>query len=114
MEDGAFAALVLFNSLTHLSLHFYADLTDVLAVIGQSLFSLSVRTSDVLMVGLVESCPNLQYLSLQVGMEQGLGTLTKRGEYEVMIKKGLLKLKSLRIDYGVVRLGTDWTGYFKC
>jgi hypothetical protein len=85
----------------------------VLSAIGRNLVSLSLfNPSKEVASGIVESCPNLQYLTLECleleGVEWEEDDLA---ELKLSLKHGLKKLAKLDVNERVIRLGTDWEGY---
>jgi hypothetical protein len=73
----------------------------VLSAIGRNLIRLELmRPSKEVVDGIIEHCPNLQYLELDRIMEGLAGSL----------KNGLKRLAKLKLNHMSVRLGTDWEG----
>jgi hypothetical protein len=59
--------------------------------------------------GIVESCPNLKYLTLE--FEDLEWEDEDLPELKRSLKLGLKKLAKLKVNEESVRLGTDWEGY---
>jgi hypothetical protein len=102
---GASSALVRCKGMKELRIPSLVDPT-VLSAIGMNLASLQLwRPSKEVVDGIVEHCPNLQYLELEdvdEDVKEGLvGSL----------KKGLIKLAKLEVNEKSICLGTDREGY---
>jgi hypothetical protein len=106
----AVAALSRCKSINHLSIRWRDGMSDVLRVIGRNLVSLflcdemNVEEID----GVVEFCPNLQYLEVSKG---GMILAARVEEVKDTLKDGLKRLAKLKVNGACVRLGTDWKGY---
>jgi hypothetical protein len=101
LEDDALSALLRCKGMKELRIPSLTD-PSILAAIGRNLVRLNLWIpSKEVVDGIVDHCPNLQYLELD-GVNEGLvGT----------IKNGLTKLAKLKMNGKSVRLGTDWEGY---
>jgi hypothetical protein len=104
--DDALSAFVRCKGLKELRISFLAY-PAILAAIGINLVRLNLwRPSKEVVNGIVEYCPNLQYLELDVEFDK-----------EVMeglvgsLKNGLKRLVKLKLDGKSMRLGTDWEGF---
>jgi hypothetical protein len=85
------------------------DLNPILAAIGRNLVSLNVRIERGSIQGIINMCPNLEHLSLQLG--EPLINDGRRTRWENGIKQGFQRLKILSIDYKRVSLGSgEWMG----
>jgi hypothetical protein len=105
--DDAFSALSRCRGLNELRIDSLAN-PAILAAIGMNLLWLNLwRPSKLVVDGIVDYCPNLQYLELEEvkideEVEEGLvGSL----------KSGLTKLAKFKLNEKSVRLGTDCEGY---
>jgi hypothetical protein len=73
-----------------------------------NLSSLKLRVSSgVTWLGIVDNCPNLEYLELEGG---GLKDLVMVKSINDWLKKRLKRLSSLKVNRVPLRLGTDWKG----
>jgi hypothetical protein len=80
----------------------------VLSAIGRNLVSLDLwEPSKVVVDGIVEHCPNLQYLEIWLEYKDEIEREGLVGE----LKNGLKKLAKLKVNGKYIRLGTDWEGY---
>jgi hypothetical protein len=107
---GAVSALKRVRCLKHLKIGWIEGMSDVLRVIGRTLIHLDVYWLSYDEIdGIIEYCPNLQYLDLNIiGLKRDAATdadLVKKA------KRELKNLAKLRVNYVSVRLGTDWKGY---
>jgi hypothetical protein len=81
----------------------------ILAAIGRNLISLHLLgQSKELVDGIVDYCPNLQYLELDVEIDEEVNEALMG-----LLKNGLKKLAKLKVNWDSERLGTDWEGYIK-
>jgi hypothetical protein len=107
VADDASSALVRCRGLKELRID---DLVDpsILATIGSNLVTLDLWSpSKEVVDGIIEHCPNLQYLELEVGgIEKELKEVLVDS-----IKYGLKKLAKFKVNGESIRLGTDWEGY---
>jgi hypothetical protein len=104
-RDDALSAIVRCKGLKELRANPIVDPT-ILTAIGRNLVWLNLwRPSKEVVDGIVEHCPNLQYLELEEVDED-----VKEGLVGSM-KNGLMTLVKLKVNGESVRLGTDWKGY---
>jgi hypothetical protein len=123
VADGAFIALAECRELKYLNIRSRdlklnnSDLKRVLRVIGRNLIGLILLDMSVDSTerteGIVEYCPNLQYLDLKINQDYDpekmrYGQIIESNRQ--MLKAGLKKLAKLRVNDVSVRLGTDWNG----
>jgi hypothetical protein len=102
----SFYGFVRCTGLKELQVPYFSDLT-VLASIGMNLVSLNLlNPSEEVVNGIVEHCPNLQYLELDVEFDEEV-----MEGLVVSLKNGLKRLVKLKLDGKSMRLGTDWEGY---
>jgi hypothetical protein len=107
----AFPALVKFKALRHLYLadlhdhqHPAYDLSSILPVIGRNLISLDANWELSYVDGLVQHCPNIQFLDLYfVGVDKSVCRMIGQ-----IFKDGLKGLMVLRINENSIRLGVDY------
>jgi hypothetical protein len=106
MTEDAYSALMRLRGLNSFQISSLVD-PAVLAAIGRSLVSLKLRRpSKEVVEGIVEHCPNLQYLEL---VEFDLDD--EEEELVGSIKSGLKKLAKFKLNEESIRLGSDWEGY---
>jgi hypothetical protein len=104
VASDTYSALVRCRGLKAIRIPFLVDPTALL-VIGRGLISLCLgRPSKEVVDGIVEHCPNLQYLELRKTEMGDEGKEVLVGS----IKNGLKKLAKLKINED--GLGTDWEG----
>jgi hypothetical protein len=105
LADDDSSALVRCKVLKELRLNPLIDLSILpVAAIGRNLVRLELwNPSKEVVDGIVEHCPNLQYLDFG-SVNEGLVWT---------IKNGLTKLAKLTLNGESVRLGTDWEGYLE-
>jgi hypothetical protein len=110
IDDEAVSYMTRCRGLNYLGIRWRDGLIDVFRVIGGNLVSLdlwemSVEAIDVI----VEYCPNLQYLELNLRVENEDDDV--RETVEQKLKVGLKRLAKLDFDGVSASLGTDWQGY---
>jgi hypothetical protein len=110
VADNAFSLLSRCKVLEHLRIAaFYLNYSSILASIGRNLISLELwETSSDVVVGIVENCPNLEYLELkevEIDKEVNEGLVGST-------KNGLMKLAKFKVNKESIHLGTDWEGYY--
>jgi hypothetical protein len=97
------------RGLIHLGFRWQDGVLDDLRVIGRNLVSLVLREMSVDGIdGVVEYCPNLQYLQVRFGERMFAG---RDDEVKHKLKDGLKRLAKLKVNGASVCLGTVWEGY---
>jgi hypothetical protein len=105
LGDDSHSALVKCKGLKELRMDLLIDPT-ILAAIGWNLVSLVLwRPSKEVLDGIVEYCPNLEYLEVEEVDEEVTDGMVGS------LKSRLMKLVKLKVNWESVRLGTDWKGY---
>jgi hypothetical protein len=108
IADGALSSLARCYELTILSLYLsvkFVDLSLLLRDIGRNLTSLDMWYFEADAIDLiVEYCPNLQYLELEVDAAETVEFVKWK------LKSGLKKLAKFEVNRVSVRLGTDYKG----
>jgi hypothetical protein len=106
----ASSALVRCKGLKEFRIPSLADPT-ILAAIGMNLVWMNLwNPSKEVVDGIVEHCPNLQYLEIK---DVEFDDEVKEGMVG-SIKNGLMKLAKFKVNNEFIRLGTDWEGYKDC
>jgi hypothetical protein len=109
MADDAVSAFSRCRELKEVHIPFLVN-PSVLSVVGRNIVHLNLyKPSKEIVDGIIEECPDLQYLTLDLGVED----LEDEVKEEIVrsLKGGLKKLAKLEVDEKSVRLGTDWEGY---
>jgi hypothetical protein len=108
IAEDAYSSLTRCRRLKDLIVSSLRDDT-VLPEIGKNLLILDLFIpSKEVISGIVEYCPNLHYLYLEVMGELKDDDLE---ELKHSLMEGLKKLSKLKVNGMTVRLGTDWEGY---
>jgi uncharacterized protein YlzI (FlbEa/FlbD family) len=106
ISDGAASALSKCRGLKELRMCYLAD-TTVLLANGRNLVILNLwEPSKEVVDGIVEYCPNLQYLVLVLDEDDD-----EMERMVVSLKNGLKMLAKLKVNMKSIRLGTDWNRY---
>jgi hypothetical protein len=109
IDDEAVSALNRCRGLNHLGMVWRDGMRDVLRVVGRNLVSLVLWEMSIEEIdGVVEYCPNLQYLQVRID-ERMLAV--RFDEVKQKLKDGLKRLTKLKLNGAPVRLGTDWVGW---
>jgi hypothetical protein len=104
-RDDALSALVRCIGLKELRANPIVD-PAILAAIGMNFVWLNLwRPSKEVVDGIVEHCPNLQYLEMKEVDEEVTDGMVGS------LKNGLMKMAKLKVNGKSIRLGTGWEGY---
>jgi hypothetical protein len=107
MSGDALSILVRCKGLKELRINPLVD-PAILAAIGMNLVRLNLwKPGKEVLDGIVDSCPNLQYLEIE---EVEIEEEVKEGLVG-SLKNGLKKLAKLKVNEKCIRLGSDWEGY---